>query len=107
MELSDGGNKGTIGRGLSGEGVRGMGKKEVALISLRNAPSMMMFRVGSVSTRLSPKKDVEELICKIGGGVSCVVWQASFVGTWGTRERAEGRSGGRGDVTFRKWMGVR
>jgi len=78
MELSDGGNKGTNGRGLSGDGVRGMERKEVALSWLRNAPSMLVFVVTSVSTRLSLEKDVEELIRKIGGGVSCVVWQAFF-----------------------------
>jgi len=79
MELSDGGNKGINGRGLSGDGARGMERKEVALISLRNAPSMMVFVVGSVSTRLSLEKDVEELIRKTGGGMSCVVWRATFV----------------------------
>ena len=80
MELSDGGNKGTNGRGLSGDGVRGMERKEVALSWLRNVPSMMAFVVTSVSTRLSLERDVEELIRKIGGGMSesCVVWQAIF-----------------------------
>jgi len=67
MELSDGGNKGTNGRGLSGDGVRGVERKGVTLSSLRNAPSMTVFVVGSVSTRLSLEKDVEELIRKIWG----------------------------------------
>ena len=89
MELSDGGNKGIIGRGLSGDGVRGM-EKEVALSSLRNMPSMMVFVVGSVSTRLSLEKDVEVLIRKFWGGVACVVWRASFAGNWRTGERGGG-----------------
>ena len=60
-------------------------------MSLRNAPSMMMFVVGRVSTRVSIEKDVEELRRKMGPGMSCGVW-ASFVGT---TERAGGRSGER------------
>ena len=72
MELSDGGNKGTNGRGLSGDGDRGMERKEVALRSLGMTPSVMMLVAGNVSTRLSLEKDVE-LIQKMRGGVSCVV----------------------------------
>jgi hypothetical protein len=56
-------------------------------LSLRKAPSMMIFVVGCVSTRVSMEKDVEEEIRKIGEGML-----ASFVGT---RERAGGRSGER------------
>ena len=73
MELSDGGNKGTNGRGLSGDGDRGMERKEVALRSLGITPSVVMLVAGSVSTRLSLDKDVEELIRKMRGGVSCMV----------------------------------
>ena len=75
-------DKGVIGRGLSGDGVRGMGREGGDLdLSLRNVSLMMMF----VSTEM----DVV-LIRKIGRGVSCTVCRASFVGTWGTRERAGG-----------------
>jgi len=73
MELSDGGNKGTIGRGLSGDGVRGMERKEGALRPLRNAPSMKMFVVGNVPTRLPIEEDGEELMRKFRGVVFCVV----------------------------------
>jgi len=96
MEFGDEEDKGAIGRALSGDGARGMERKGGALgLSLRNAPSTMMFVVGRVSTRLSIEKDVV-LVRKIGRGVSCAVWRASFVGTWRTRERAGGRSGERG-----------
>ena len=46
-----------------------------------------MVVVGRISTRLSIENDVVEVsIRKIGWGVSCVVWQASSVGTWRTRD---------------------
>ena len=97
IEFGDEGDKGVIGRGLSGDGVRGMERTGGALgLSLRNAPSMLMFVVGEMLTRVSNEKDVEELIRKIGGGMSCVVWRASFVRTCGTWERDGGRSGERG-----------
>lgn len=99
VKFGDEGDKGVIGRGLSGEGVRGMDRNGVGLgLSLRKAPSMMMFVVGCVSTRVSMEKDVEEDIRRMGVGMSlllllCCVWVwASFVGT---RERAGGRSGER------------
>jgi len=91
MEFGDEEDKGVIGTGLPGDGVRGMERKGGALcLSLRNGLSMIR-----VSTWLSIEKDVV-LVRKIGRGVSCVVWRASFVGTWRTRERAGGRSGARG-----------
>ena len=88
MEFGDEGDKGVIGRGLSGDGVRGMERWGGALgLSLRNGPSMLMFVVGEVSTRESIEKDVEELVIReIRGGISCLVWRASFEGIWGTRE---------------------
>jgi len=95
VKFGDEGDKGVIGRGLSGEGVRGMERNGGGLgLSLRKAPSMMMFVVGCVSTRVSMEKDVEEDIRRMGVGMLlCCVWVwASFVGT---RERAGGRSGER------------
>ena len=98
IEFGDEGDKGVTGRGLSGEGVRGIERKGVDFgLSLRNAPSMMIFVVGCVSTRVSMEKDVEEDIRKMGVGMlllwCCVRVWAPFVGT---RERAGGRSGERG-----------
>jgi hypothetical protein len=96
VKFGDEGDKGVIGRGLSGEGVLGMERNGggLGLLSLRKAPSMMMFVVGCVSTRVSMEKDVEEDIRRMGVGMMlCCVWVwASFVGT---RERAGGRSGER------------
>ena len=101
MEFGDEGDKGVIGRGLLGDGVRGMERKGGALgLSLRNAPSMLMSVVGEMLTRASNEKDVDVLIRKIGRkigrGVSCAVWWASFEGAWKARERAGGRGGERG-----------
>jgi hypothetical protein len=59
---------------------------------------MMMFVAGSVSTRVSIEKDVEEVMRNIGEGMSCVlwVWRESFVGTWGRGGGRSGERGGRG-----------
>ena len=101
MEFGDSGDKGVIGRGLSGEGVRGIERNGWGLgLSLRKAPSMIMFVAGCVSTRVSMENDVEEDIRRMGEGMLllllCCVWMwAPFVGT---RERGggRGRSGERG-----------
>jgi hypothetical protein len=76
MEFGDEGDRGVIGRGLSGDGVRGMERYGGGLgLSLRKVPSMRMFVVvvGRVLTRVSMEKDVEELMRKIGEGMPCVV----------------------------------
>jgi hypothetical protein len=97
-------DKGVIGRGLSGDGVRGIERKGGAFgFSLMKAPSMMMLVVGRESTRVSKEKEVEELIRNIGVGMTCI-W-ASF-GT--ARERAGGRGrsgerGGRGGHLQERW----
>lgn len=91
IEFGDEGDKGVVGRGLSGDGVRDIERNGGPCdFSLRKGPSMMMFVVGRESTRVSMEKVVEELTRKMGEGISCM--RAS---TEAIAERAGGRSGER------------
>jgi hypothetical protein len=82
---------GVIGSGLSGDGVRGIARKGGAFgFSLTNPPSMRIFVVDKVSTRVSRENEEEELIRIMGGGMSKK--RASLEESM---ERAGGRSGER------------
>jgi hypothetical protein len=64
-------DKGVIGRGLSGEGVRETERSGGGFDLLpRKAPSMMIFEAGRESMRVSTGKEDKELIRSIGGGMS-------------------------------------
>src|SRR5712671_802854 len=92
-EEGDAADKGVIGRGLSGDGVRGSARRGGAFgLSLRKGPSMMIFVVWRVSTRASMEKEAEELIRNMGVGISCMVAGTSLLAV---RERGGGRSGER------------
>src|SRR5712671_867684 len=78
-EEGDAADKGVIGRGLSGDGVRGSARRGGAFgLSLRKRASM--------------EKEAEELIRNMGVGISCMVAGTSLLAV---RERGGGRSGER------------
>ena len=80
--------EGVIGRGLSGEGVRGTARSGGTFgFSVRKAPSMMMSVVGKESTRVLTEKVEEEPIRNMGGGIKSTFGEV--------RERGGGRSGER------------
>ena len=92
IEVGEEVDKGVIGRGLSGEGVRETGSSRGGFdLSPRNVPSMIMLEFGRESMRVSTEKVDKELIRSMGGGMSCTV-ASSEAG----REEACGRSGERG-----------
>lgn len=85
-------DKGVIGRGLSGEGVRETERRRGGFdLSPRKAPSMMMLEAGRESMRVSTEKEDKELIRSMGGGMSCTESSVEA-----GREEACGRSGERG-----------
>jgi hypothetical protein len=80
--------EGVIGRGLSGEGVRGTARSGWTFgFSVRNGPSMTMSVVGKESTRVLTEKVEEEPRRNMGGGI-----KTTFGEVW---ERCGGRSGER------------
>ncbi len=81
--------EGVIGRGLSGEGVRGTGKSGGTFgLSLRKGASMRRSAVGNGSTRELIEKEEDEPIRNMGEGI-----RSTFVEVG---ERGGGRSGERG-----------
>ena len=84
--------EGVIGRGLSGEGVRGTARSGGILgFSVRKAPSMTM-SVVKESTRVLTEKAEEEPTRIMGGGIESTFGEV--------RERGGGRSGERGGSNF-------
>src|SRR6266446_2345209 len=96
IEVGEEVDKGVIGRGLSGEGVRETERSVGGFgLSPRKAPSMvMMFVGGRVSMREPMEKEEEELIRNIGWGMSCT--GGSFEAARGEACGRSGERGGRG-----------
>jgi len=64
-------DEGVIGRGLSGEGVRGTERRGGCFdLSPRKAPSMMIFVGGRASMSVLMEKEEEELVRSMGWGIS-------------------------------------
>jgi hypothetical protein len=105
IEVGEEVDKGVIGRGLSGEGVRETERSGGGFdLSPRKAPSMMIFEAGRVSMRVSMEKEDKELIRIIGGGMSCT--GASFEAVRGEACGRSGERGGRGgDFEDSSWGG--
>lgn len=95
IEVGEEVDKGVIGRGLSGDGVRETERSGGGFVlSPRKALSMMIFEAGSESMRVSMEKEDKELIRIIAGGMSCT--GASFEAGRGEACGRSGERGGRG-----------
>ena len=96
IEVGEEVDKGVIGRGLSGEGVRETERSGGGFdLSPRKTPSMMIFEAGRESMRVSTEKEDRELMRSIGGGMSCSTG-ASFEAARGEASGRSGERGGRG-----------